>query len=416
MVRKAKPTGDLQDAIDEVIADLPHHFAKAFFDKKLPSIGVEPKKRFIDKLVDHVLAAGDDEIHFEEIDDDLLANLTITDEDLEELDRNTKEFVRKELPRILAESALDGGKRITKALKRNWPEQHAWQREADVGFRARLEIRWGKALDLLRMLLTISQEIGGEALQRARRSRARKNLHRTDVIIRLHARACQVAAEITTLLENGFADGAMARWRTLYEIGIVVALISVNDDELAERYLAHEIIESKKAMDLYCQTYEGLGYKPPSQHEIDRLNKMTAETVAKHGVEITREYGWATKHLGHSDPKFRHLQEAAGRAMMRSHYKLASHNVHAGVKGVTFQLGSLGEKRPLISGASNAGLDEPGQHAAITLTQITLALFNWRRPFDDLVKTHILTNLQTEAVDAFVRAGAKLKRDSAKYD
>ena len=76
--------------------------------------------------------------------------------------------------------------------------------------------RWGKGLDLLRMLLTISREFGEEAHAKARRSRARSSRYRTDVLLRLHACACQVAGEIIKLMESGRADGAMARWRTLH--------------------------------------------------------------------------------------------------------------------------------------------------------------------------------------------------------
>jgi len=39
----------------------------------------------------------------------------------------------------------------------------------------------------------------------------------------------------------------MARWRTLHEINVVITLIAEDGDELAERYLAHDIVESARA-------------------------------------------------------------------------------------------------------------------------------------------------------------------------
>ena len=53
------------------------------------------------------------------------------------------------------------------------------------------------------------------------------------LLIRL-VRACQVTDEIICLLENGFADGAMARWRTLHEIAVVAVVISQHGENLCD--------------------------------------------------------------------------------------------------------------------------------------------------------------------------------------
>jgi len=58
----------------------------------------------------------------------------------------------------------------------------------------------------------------------------------------------------------GPADGAMARWRTLHEINVVITLIAEHGDELAERYLAHDIDESARALAVYEKTHAALGY------------------------------------------------------------------------------------------------------------------------------------------------------------
>src|SRR5437870_8332031 len=79
--------------------------------------------------------------------------------------------------------------------------------------------------------------------------------------LRQHVRACQVTDEIITLLENGFADGAMARWRTLHEIAVVTSLISQHGIELAERYVAYQAVEAKRALDMYARCHTDLGYR-----------------------------------------------------------------------------------------------------------------------------------------------------------
>ncbi|WP_158915887.1 hypothetical protein [Caulobacter sp. S45] len=96
---------------------------------------------------------------------------------------------------------------------------------------------------------------------------------------------------------------------------------------------------------------------------------------------------------------------------MRSHYKLASHNVHAGVKGITFEHGSLNDPRRLVAGASNAGLHEPGQNTAITLAQITMLLLVERPQLDESVAMRILMTLQDETVKSFIKVSRQLSRE-----
>jgi hypothetical protein len=87
----------------------------------------------------------------------------------------------------------------------------------------------------------------------------------------LHVRACQVTDEIICLLENGLADGAMARRRTLHEIGMVAAVLSQHGEDMAEHHLAHEAVESKRAMVKYLTFAAALGYKPLSQREVNKI-------------------------------------------------------------------------------------------------------------------------------------------------
>ena len=62
----------------------------------------------------------------------------------------------------------------------------------------------------------------------------------------LQRRGCQVSAEIVTRLAAGFADGAMARWRTLFEIAVIVDILH---GATAERHLDHSDVDAKRAAD-----------------------------------------------------------------------------------------------------------------------------------------------------------------------
>lgn len=407
--------GPLQKALEQSLGDLPRYLARQVFKKKLREAGINPTRKLLNKLVQHVLDGGEDAFTWQggRGGQEGQLVLTISDDDLEELDRTAQKFLDEDLPKLIEKVSTSSAKSMLSTLKATWPDQHAWELELYSGFRERLEARWKEPLDLLRMILAISRELGEDAYRRYRRSRAKRGRHTQGVLIQLHARACQVAAEIITLLEAGYADGAIARWRTLYEIDVVATLIAEHGDDLAERYLAHEIVASERALRLYKETANDLGYRPPAKKEIERIERLYKAALSRYGPEFGKNYGWAAKHLNHRDPQILHLQKAAGRSSMRSHYKMASDNVHAGVKGILFKLSAPG-RSAVVAGASNAGLDEPGQNAVITLTKVTFLLFGRRRGMDELVTMKILVRLQNEAVDAFVKTGRQLANDEAR--
>jgi uncharacterized protein DUF5677 len=86
---------------------------------------------------------------------------------------------------------------------------------------------WGKALNLLETLIDISLDTGTLFDQKFRPFAIEENDIVFDALTRLHARSCQVSSEILTLLHNGFADGAHARWRTLHEISVIAFLFLI---------------------------------------------------------------------------------------------------------------------------------------------------------------------------------------------
>ena len=142
----------------------------------------------------------------------------------------------KQVPQIVEDESELLAKGLLNNLKRRWKTQSAREEEVLRGFRSRLHRRWRRPLEGLSMMLTITREFSelvGAPLQEAR---TKDNRHLVTVLTRLHARACQVAAEILTLLRDGFADGAMARWRTLHEIAVVAMFVRERGDGMAERY------------------------------------------------------------------------------------------------------------------------------------------------------------------------------------
>lgn len=403
--------GELQKSFDELLRNVPRAFLAQVIEKKLSANGVKPSQKLVNKLTDAVMAGSSDSIHWDGDESDSDVVISFTEEDVKAFDEATRKFLYDELPNVVGDLTRHSSRSVVRILKQNWSEQYEWQRNVQRGFRERLETRWGGGLDLLRMILTVSQELGQEIHDKWKRSRAKKNRHRRDVLSRLHARACQVAGEIVTLMESGYADGAMARWRTLHEISVVATLIAGNDNELAHRYIAHDFVESKRALNTYMRVHTSLGYKPFAQREVDRVERHYNLVLQQFGHAMKNENGWAGELLNKDNPSFADLEAAAGKSRIRAHYKMACQSIHAGIKGITNQLGLQPGNSVIIAGGSNAGLDEPGQNTAITLTQVTFTLLGPRWQLDDLVAMSVLADLQSRAVDAFVRAGRRLKRE-----
>src|SRR5665647_2086754 len=248
----------IQKIFEQQFKKVPHLIVQKLIEKKLRTAGVDPEPALVDRIVSHALSSNPTTLQWGNGKDvNSVITLSISEEDIADAEGMISRLLDS-IPDIIENTSTDIAKSLLKTLKHKWAEEHSLQEEDRNIFRMNLEKRWGKALGMLRMLLTISRELGSEIAKLRPPDESLLN----NVLLRLHIRACQVTAEIITLLENGYADGAMARWRTLHEIGIVMILINEHGEQLAERYIAHSAVEAKSSKDQYALCYEQLGYQP----------------------------------------------------------------------------------------------------------------------------------------------------------
>lgn len=399
--------------LSQQLQNVPAKLTEAIVARKLRAAGLANADEIAPKLIEHTLSGNAEKFIWSDADErsrDIV--ISITEADVAEVKSQFNDFLRNDFPKVIADVSEASSDDLLDALKDQWPEQLAWNQATTSNFRDSLDTRWNKGLNLLRMLLSICLEIGAENFERHQLSKRRKASHLSEVIVRLHARACQVSGEILTLMESGFADGAMARWRTLHEIGVVATFISDFGEETAKRYVAHQLVEAKAGMDEYSRSNTSLGYKPLSKRATTKIDSDYRVALEEYGKEFASPFGWAAKDLKKKKPIFSDLEAAAGRAWMRTYYKMASYNVHASARGIFFRHSTL-DPAILIAGASNAGLTEPGQNLAVTLTLVTTLLFgpNWK--FEDIVALKVITKIRDEIPDALFRAERKLQRDEA---
>lgn len=392
----------LNNASRRIVADL--------IISKLTGLGIKPTQTSVDQLERFV--NGEDAEETLAWIDDLAPDFDFSPEDWDQVNKSVEELLAA-APKIITTALKEGATQVLSTARSDWRRRRHDHIAAEIAFEAQLQGRWGTAFDELRFLRVICSEMRDEALLRWRRSRAKRGRLVAEVLLHLHARACQVASEVQALVEGGYADGAMARWRTLYEITVIASLLSDGGDELASRYLDHEHIDAKRASDQYKKHHVGLGQTPLSESEVRSIELNYASTLLRYGAEFATNYGWASAYLSLKNPRFGDLQDAAGSASMGPYYKMASYPVHADVKGLTWRLSALGRSGVLIAGASNAGLDEPGLNTAISLTAVTALLVRSTKA-DDVVFLSSIAGQRDKVVTSFLNAGRKLKRDHNK--
>ncbi len=403
---------DLTKTLLETTQDLPRKILRKAILRKVRESNVPLPDEMAEPLLNHILAGNSESFvwHSDIEGDDINVKLNFTDEDVREIEEQVAKAI-KAIPEAVNGGLTAAADMFFKTLCKRWKDEHLMQKYEIADFQEGLEWRWGRGLMLLRMLLTSCRELGQETFARHAKSKSTRYKFRRWVMLRLHTRACQVMGEIICLLENGFADGAMARWRTLYELSVVAILIADGDEILAERYIFHDAIEVKRQADVFDEQQAALGLPGIARRVRAEIDREHAKALARFGSEFAHPYGWAAQHLKRKKPTFKDLQEEADRAAMSTYYKLASFNVHASARSLFFNLSSIGPQTVLIAGRSNVGLDEAGSRAAHTIVLITLLYVQRPTNATNLFKGKVLLKLRDEAEKAFERAQRKLSRE-----
>jgi hypothetical protein len=302
---------------------------------------------------------------------------------------------------------------IAKSLKLNLTKTLHTRRVYRRQFEQRLLERWQKPIDLLEILIEMCMRAGAELNNPNKSKTTKPDDYLFYVLRRLHARACQISYEILSLLKAGFADGAQARWRTLYEIAVISYFITHQGQEIAKHYLQYEIVETYKEMLEYQQHCSQLGYEPLTNHEVRSIKSIYDEVIRTYGRSFGKPYGWIPEGIL-KKRTFVGIEKFERFDKLRPYYIMACHNVHSGPKGLKFRLGVFKggrHKTVLLAGASNYGLADPGQGAAISLSQITSCLPSTRPTIRTITTMMVTLRLVDEIGSAFVEAQSQIERE-----
>jgi hypothetical protein len=402
----------VHDALDELVRELPDQIVGELIAKKIREHGIALSRRERKLLADQLRrGACTFRVKRWQWWRTRHISLEVTPADIEQATRTYKEMV-EHLPTVFDQATEATAEAVLANLRRKWKAESRAQARDVTRFRRRHYKHWKHPMELLRMLVTISREVGESITNDLKASvdaGARVNL--IEVIGRSHARGCQIAEEIICLLEGGFADGAIARWRSLHEVAVVATFIADQGETLAQRYVAHQAIESKRAADEYERCREDLGYEPIGEAQAGAIRAAYDHALAQFGPRFGKgDYGWAAEQLNRPQPTFKDIEHTVGVGHLRPYYRMASYNVHANPKGVFFKLGTLEESQVLLAGASNAGLADPGQCAALSVAQLSNAHGALDPTLDVCAALRIINSLVPEIADAFAEAAEQRAR------
>jgi hypothetical protein len=298
-------------------------------------------------------------------------------------------------------------KEFEKDLKKNAPANLLAHRQTADAFRRNHNRTWKKPIDLLEIFIFIQLELQEKYYQA---KKGTKNDAKLFLQFRLHAKALRTSFEILELLKGGFADGAMGRWRTLYETAIIASFISQHDQQLARQFLDYSVVQEYKDALEFQKNCTKLGYRPYTKRQIQIMERRVHAMVAQYGAKFKKETGWLLNYL--PEPfSFKAIEENTNFSHFRSYYKLANHRVHSGPQSVLLSLGSLNSNKWIPAGASNFGIADPGRNTAKALLWASHALLSDNQLWEPAVYLTVSAKLGAKIGEEFFAVQNKIESE-----
>lgn len=280
-------------------------------------------------------------------------------------------------------------------------------------FERRNRRRWKKPLDQLKTMVRIVEE-SAEGLCNEWGVAPDSNVNLFSALNRLCVKALVISREAICLMEGGFADGALARWRSLHEAAVTATFIAKYGETTAEKFIASFAFASKKAMLQMNEYAERAGMQEYSIQELEAAKNQCGKLEALLGKGLGDEYGWAREALGFDLKKrvvFFDIEKVVALDHWRPRYRWASQNVHSSFTPPRSSLGMAEAKEEVhLTGPSNSGMVDPLHMIAITLTIVTTAFFSKWPNIDRIVLLRVLSRMAAEVGPVAIGVEAESSR------
>lgn len=159
---------------------------------------------------------------------------------------------------------------------------------------------------------------------------------KSEARIRLYMMYLKSFREVLFLLSNGYSDCALARTRTLYELGVYINIINKNSDDLAERFCKYCNVQSLKMAEVQS-----------SKEKVNKIEKYIDQFNFEEGYK--KENGWARTLFSNikdkSSVQFRSLVNLTAYKDYLNMYKIACNFVHGSLFSCLESLDSAKEQR-----------------------------------------------------------------------
>lgn len=215
-------------------------------------------------------------------------------------------------------------------------ENSLFFRSEEAEFLAIINLKWSNALatsEAMYMMVFEAIKDYSEFVNKMDDDERKQSIETYTALKYIHGRGLQQFLEIITLMKNGFADGAYARWRSLYELNIIASFIAKYGEKVAKSYI--------------------------SSHNTDDRYEW---------ARACGEFSSKKKHI-----RFNDIKEKANfpSKLWNQEYKLSNEVIHPSSQGTFNRIGTVTGEEVIAVGRTDFGLATPGEHSAITLAQLT---------------------------------------------
>lgn len=324
-------------------------------------------------------------------------SLGITDEDLEDVDRRLGRMTDL-LPQVITDTYSNAAPILADALVGRWPSERRGRKRHSRTFLRQVRRTYGRSLDYLGVLIAVVEELA--AMVSVDESQERDA--RDEAVIRVVATACKVASEVVVLVTEGYASGALARWRTLHELAVVAEFLAGSDVDLSQAFLLHEITEERRERELYRKFHKAFAEgEPPEPDDIEE--QLHKQLISEFGSSFEGDYGWAVGVLKEKRATFAAIERYVRAEEFRAPFRTASRSVHPGAAGCGDLFEHL-ETGALAGGPSPTGGGMALELAGRTLLRAGAAVGLLRPTLDNLIGVRTLVEL-VERLEAELARG-----------
>ena len=311
----------------------------------------------------------------------------------------------------IRDDAVELGEQIIESLKISSARSLKRHRELDKQFEKRNVIRWQDGFDHLLTMISISSEFIETTIKEIRLGSESDLSPKLFALQALHARGVRISRECYCLMTSGFADAALARWRTLFELAVISNILSEADESISQRYIDSLIVKNSKELVKYAAAQHAANLKPLSDDEVDQGKRAAEIILRKHGQELKEDYGWASplvktkNRLNNPKPNLSHLMELGGFTSWGPRYSWANRELHGGFLPPDFGLGvSEANDQLYLIGSSNSGMIDPGQHVAYHLYAVSLPVLRYMPSTTSEAYIYVLNYYKHKVEKSFIAA------------